>query len=107
MLNWTILSRYQVFCILCFTEGDDDDDEEETASEDETGGLSSVAAATTTTTTAGIVMGQQTMYTAISNTPTRITLLSSSNNITSPQPNGKTKTKKGNRSQKKKVRHFL
>lgn len=65
------------------TEGDDEGEEDDTGSEDEAG---------------------KTMYTAISNTPTRITLLSNGNNPTVPGGVMKGRSKKGTRVQKRKVR---
>ena len=65
---------------------DDDDEDEETCSEDET--------------------SNKTMYTAISNTPTRITLLSNSSQQ-STQGALKNKNRRANKVTKKKVRLLL
>lgn len=64
------------------SEGDDEGEEDDTGSEDEAG---------------------KTMYTAISNTPTRITLLSNGNNPTVPGGVMKGRSKKGTRVQKRKL----
>lgn len=75
---------FDVFClpsfVILFLE-DDDEDDEETCSEDET---------------------SKTMYTAISNTPTRITLLSNTSQQ-SMQGTLKNKNRRGSKVPKKKV----